>query len=202
MTSIFNTSWEYLRMHFFVILAQICDQLWCGQVKLPRIQRQNGPNDLEDQGQWPPFSTSTESITWCIFGTNLVTPAQIYDELSYEQGKVYGRTDRWTDESNDNSPSAWKARGKNTLASTLKAKNVPFWYWACNFLGEMDQYHSMLSDNLEPCVARSSAAMVLTVQDKRIHFFHTRNNFCTTLVSRNDIKWKCVHISSNIARVK
>ena len=38
-----------------VILAQICDEL-CGQAKFPRILSQNGQNDLEGQGQWPPFS--------------------------------------------------------------------------------------------------------------------------------------------------
>ena len=32
-----------------------------------------------------------------MFGANLVNPAQICDELSCGQGKVYGRTDGWTD---------------------------------------------------------------------------------------------------------
>ena len=42
-------------------------------------------------------------------------PAQICDELPYGQGKVYGqtdgRTDGRTDTGNDNTPSAWKAKG-------------------------------------------------------------------------------------------
>ena len=51
-----------------------------------------------------------------MFGANLLIPAQICDELSCGQGKVYGRMDRetdgWrTDVDNDNTPSAWKAEG-------------------------------------------------------------------------------------------
>ena len=34
-----------------VILAQIYDELLCGQAKFPRILSQNGQNDLEGQGQ-------------------------------------------------------------------------------------------------------------------------------------------------------
>ena len=36
-----------------VILAQIYDELWCGQAEFPRILRQNVQNDLEGQSQWP-----------------------------------------------------------------------------------------------------------------------------------------------------
>ena len=63
-----------------VILAQICDEISCGQAEFPKILRQNGQNDLEGQGQWPPFSIPTESITGSRFGTNLVILAQICDE--------------------------------------------------------------------------------------------------------------------------
>ena len=87
-----------------VILAQIYDKLSCGQAKCPRILSQNG---LEGQGLWPLFSIPTESIPWCMFGANLVIPAQICDKLSSGQGKVYGRTDA----GNDNTPSAGKAKG-------------------------------------------------------------------------------------------
>ena len=45
-------------------------------------------NDLEGQGQWPPFSIPTESIPGCMFGVNLVILAQIYDELSRGQAKI------------------------------------------------------------------------------------------------------------------
>ena len=73
-----------------VIIAQIYDELSHGQTKFPRILSQN---DLEGQGQWPLFSMPTESIPSCMFGANLVIPAQICDELSFGEGKVYGRTD-------------------------------------------------------------------------------------------------------------
>ena len=76
-----------------VILAQIYDELLHRQAKLPRIPSQNGQNDLEDQGQWPQFSTTTESIPGWMFGANLVILDQICDHLSCRQGKVYGWTD-------------------------------------------------------------------------------------------------------------
>ena len=115
---------EYMFDANLVIVAQIYDELLCGQAKFPRILSQNGQNDLEDQGQWPLFSIPTESIPWCMFCANLVIPAQICDELSCRQGKVYGRTeegqrdgqrdgqtDGRTDAGNDNTPSAWKVNG-------------------------------------------------------------------------------------------
>ena len=94
-----------------VILAQIYDDLSRGQAKFPRILSQNGQNDLEDQGQWPPLSKPAESIPRCMFGANLVIPAQSCDKLSCGQGKVYEQMDGRTDAGNDNTPSAWKAKG-------------------------------------------------------------------------------------------
>ena len=79
-----------------MILAQIYDELLCGQAEFPRILSQNGQNDLEGQGQWPPFSIPAKSIPRCMFGANLVIPAQICDELSCGKGKVYGQTDGQT----------------------------------------------------------------------------------------------------------
>ena len=70
-----------------VILAQICDKLSSGQAKFPRILSQNGQNDLEGQGQWLPFWIPAESITGCMFGTNLVVLAQVCDELLCRQSK-------------------------------------------------------------------------------------------------------------------
>ena len=70
-----------------VILAQICNELLHGQVEFPRIQCQNGQNDLEGQGQWPPFSITAESVPGCMFGANLVILAQICDELSHGQAE-------------------------------------------------------------------------------------------------------------------
>ena len=62
-----------------VILAKICDELSHGQAKFPRILSQNGQNDLDGQGQWPPFALPNESIPGCMFGANLVILAQICD---------------------------------------------------------------------------------------------------------------------------
>ena len=90
-----------------VILAQIYDELLRGQSEFPKILSQNGQNDFEGQGQWPPFSLPAESIPGRMFGANFVIPAQTCDELSCGQGKVYGRTDA----GNDNTHSAWKAKG-------------------------------------------------------------------------------------------
>ena len=94
-----------------LILIQICDELSRGQAEFPGILSQNGQNDIEGEGQWPPFSIPAENIPGYIFGTNLVIPAQICDELSCGQDKFYGRTDgrteRRTDAGNDNTPSAW-----------------------------------------------------------------------------------------------
>ena len=80
-----------------VILAQIYDDLSCGQAEFPRILSQNGQSDLEGQGQWFQFSIPAKSIPWCMFGANLVIPAQICDELLCGQNKVYGRADGRTD---------------------------------------------------------------------------------------------------------
>ena len=89
-----------------VILDRIYDELSRGQAIFPTILSQNGQNDLEGQGQWPPFSIPAESIPRCMFSGNLVILDRICDELSCGQGKVYGRTDA----GNDNTPSAWKAK--------------------------------------------------------------------------------------------
>ena len=71
-----------------VILAQIYDELLRGQAKFPRILSQNGQNDLEGQGQWPPVSIPAESIPGCMFGANLVILAQIYDELIAQTSQI------------------------------------------------------------------------------------------------------------------
>ena len=83
------------------ISAQICDELLHGQAEFPIILSQNCQNDLEGQGQWPPFSIPIETIPRCRFGTNLVIPAHICDGLLCRQGKVYGRTNRQTDRQTD-----------------------------------------------------------------------------------------------------
>ena len=83
-----------------VILAQIYEELSLRQVEFPRILSHDGQNDIEDQGQLPPFSIPAESIPWFMLGANLVIPAQICDELSCGQDikftdrRTDGRTDR------------------------------------------------------------------------------------------------------------
>ena len=79
-----------------VTLSQSHNMLLHGQAEFPIIVSQNGQNDLEGHGQWPPFSISTKSVPWCMFGANLAIPAQICDELSCGQEKVYGQTDGQT----------------------------------------------------------------------------------------------------------
>ena len=177
MTSIFNTSWEYPRVHVWyklsdcslnlwrviarktkflrilsqksqndlkgqsqwplfsipaksipecmfganlVILAQIYDELLCGQAGFPRILSQNGQNDLEGQGQWPLFAIPAKSISWYMFGANLVIPAQICDELSCRQGKVYRQTDRPTDRRRQRQyPFGLKGLGGKNISSAV-----------------------------------------------------------------------------------
>ena len=67
--------------------AYISIQKQCRMLFL-EIPSQRGQNDFEVQGQWPLFSIPDESIPWCMFGANLVIPAQICDELSFGQGKA------------------------------------------------------------------------------------------------------------------
>ena len=70
-----------------VILAQIHYKLSCRQATFPKIPRQNDRNDLKGQGQWPTFPIPVESISGCMFGTNLVILAQICDKLSTGQAE-------------------------------------------------------------------------------------------------------------------
>ena len=45
------------------------------------------PNELEGQGQWPPFSIPAERISRCIFLSNLVIVTEIHYMLLCEQAK-------------------------------------------------------------------------------------------------------------------
>ena len=87
---------------YLVILAQICEELSHRQAEFPRILSQNGQNDLEGEGQWPPFSIPAESIPWFMFEANLVIPAQTCDELSCGKVKFMdGRLSVWTNPQHD-----------------------------------------------------------------------------------------------------
>ena len=70
-----------------VIVAQIYDELSHRQAEFRRILCQNGQNDLEGQGQLPPFLIPPGSIPGCIFGADLVILTQICDELSCGKAK-------------------------------------------------------------------------------------------------------------------
>ena len=63
-----------------MILVQIHYKLSHGQGIFPIILSQNGQNDFECL--WTLYSIPAESITGCMFGANLVIPAQIGGKLS------------------------------------------------------------------------------------------------------------------------
>ena len=87
-----------------VILAQIYDDLLHGQAEFPRIRSQNGQNDLEGEGQWPPFLIPAESIPGCMFGANLMVLAQIHDELSRRQAEFWVKMAKMTLKAKVNDP--------------------------------------------------------------------------------------------------
>ena len=119
MTPIFNTSQEYPSMFGanLVIPTQICgESVSTRETEFPRILSENDQNDLgRSRSMTPILNTSWEYDQYPMFGENVVIPAQICDELSCGQGKVYGwmygRTDNWTDTGNDNTLLSWKAKG-------------------------------------------------------------------------------------------
>ena len=102
---------------YLVSIAQTCDELSRRKATFPRILSQN---DLEGQCQWPPFSITAESIPRCMFGAHLVILAQICDELSCGQGKVFGQTDRRTD----------GQKYGQTQATTITVWQVSINHWA------------------------------------------------------------------------
>ena len=86
-------------------------QLSREQAKFPRILSQNSQNNLEGQGQLPPYSTPAESIPRFMFGANLVILAQICDELSSRQAKF---------------PRILSQNGKMTLKVTVNDLHFPY----------------------------------------------------------------------------
>ena len=112
-----------------VILAQICDELLHGQAEFPRILSQNSQNDFVGQGQWPPFWIPAENIPGCMFGANLVVPAQTCDALFCGQWKVYGQTDGRTDRQTDRrrqrqNPFGLIGQEVKTITLTLKIYRI------------------------------------------------------------------------------
>ena len=117
-----------------VILAQIYDELLHRQAKFPRIPSQNGQNDLEDQGQWPQFSITNESIPGWMFGANLVILDQTCDQLSCRQGKVYGWTDGRTQATTIPLQPERPKGNKNFHPTVVGFRNVPKGYIALVFV--------------------------------------------------------------------
>ena len=106
-----------------VIVAQIHYKLSHRRAIFPTILSQNSQNDLEGLCQWPIFSIPAKSIPGCMFGANVVILAQICDELSCRQRKVYRRMDRLTETGNNNTPLAWNARGKDCTQLSRKGSH-------------------------------------------------------------------------------
>ena len=129
MTSIFNTSWAYPRMRVWCKYGDFnpnLDELSHRQDEFPRILCQNGQNDLEGQGQWPPFSIPAESIPGFMFGATLVILAQIYDELSRWQIKF---------------PKILNKNGQNDLEAqdlrplfSIPTESIPWWMFGANLV--------------------------------------------------------------------
>ena len=74
MNPILNISGENTKMHIcanFIILPHIHYKLSYWEAKFSRILSQKGQNDLEGQGQWPPFPIPIESVPWCMFKTDV-----------------------------------------------------------------------------------------------------------------------------------
>ena len=56
-------------------------------------------------------------------------------------------------------------KNKTKQKNNNLTKGLTFWYWNRNILREHGQY-PMAADALAPCIARASAAMILTMKDK------------------------------------
>ena len=109
MTSIFNTGQENPKMHIWCKFADYSSN----PLKVIVWKSWILSNSKAKWPKWPWRSRSMtpSSIQRRIYGENLVILAQMWDKLSCRQCKVYGQTDGRTDTGNDNTPSAWKAKG-------------------------------------------------------------------------------------------
>ena len=109
MTPIFNTRWEYPRMHVWCKFGDTSPNLWWVIMRTSQIyynSETKGPNRPWRSRSVTFFFDTSRSM----FGSNLVIPAQICEELSCGEDKVCGWTDKWMDAGNDNTLSAWKAK--------------------------------------------------------------------------------------------
>ena len=115
-----------------VILAEIHYKLSHGQTKFLRIWVKMAKMTLKVNVNDPIFNTSQE---YPKFGANLAIPAQICDELSCGQGKVYRQIDwltgRRTDAGN---------HGQRQYRFGKKVKGYKSGVKRLNTLGHLDQY--------------------------------------------------------------
>ena len=108
-----------------VILAHICDELSRVQAEFPIILSHNGQNDLEGQGQWPPFSIPVEGIPWCMLGANLVILAQICDRVITRTSRVsYNSKSKWP-------KWPWRSRSMTSIFNT--SRGYPRMHVWCKF---------------------------------------------------------------------
>ena len=81
---VFNDSQENLQMHVWCIFDYSSSnhfQVIAWTSLISKNSESNGQNYLIGQGRWLLFSIPDKTIPWCMFGANLVIPAQIWDEL-------------------------------------------------------------------------------------------------------------------------
>ena len=96
MTSIFNTSQEYPKIHVWCKFGESSPNLW--RVIMRTIQI-----SYNSESKWPKWPWSSRSMvpifnsSWeypmIMFGANLVILAEICDDVSCRQAQVYGQTD-------------------------------------------------------------------------------------------------------------
>ena len=118
-----------------VILAQVCDELSRGQAKFPRILSQNGQNDLEGHGQWPPFSIRTRvSQDACLVHIGNSSPR-------------LWRVIEWTSRISLNSESKWRKwpwRSWSMTSIFNLNKSIPGWMFVANLMIPAQIYDKLL----------------------------------------------------------
>ena len=124
MTSIFNTSREYPRMHVWCKFGDSSPNLW--QVIALTSQISKNSESKWPKWTWRPnsmtsiFNTSREyprMHVWCKFGDSSPNLWRVIAQTR-KRLRTDRRTDRRTDAGNDNTPSAWKAKGWKRMSIT------------------------------------------------------------------------------------
>ena len=112
-----------------LMLAQICEELSCGQAKFPRILSQNGQNDLEGQGHLPPFQyqmrVSQDACLVQIWWFQLKFMTSYYaDKIKFMDRQTDGWTDGLTQET---TIPLWpeRSRGKKLICGKQCTHGTP-----------------------------------------------------------------------------